>query len=182
MKKSLSFIIILISLISCGNPIANYDNKKDNKLEIITEGTQIVNYGLKSSRVDVNDNYTLKNLWKEIISNKEVYSSSSLTSIIGRFDVKGDYYEDIWEAGRNPRSVLKKCYVYKFENKAYLSAVYWDNKTGIGMRIRYRLIIINDKGEEHAWYGGGGDINILPDKNTDWVKYDFLFGYLKVNI
>ncbi len=50
------------------------------------------------------------------------------------------------------------------------------------MRIRYRLIIINDKGEEHAWYGGGGDINILPYKNTDWVKYDFLFGYLKVNI
>ena len=60
--------------------------------------------------------------------------------------------------------------------------MYWDNKTGVGMRIRYRLIIINDKGEEHAWYGGGEDINILPDKNTDWVKYDFLFGYLKVNI
>ena len=167
MKKSLSFIIILISLISCGNPIANYDNKKDNKLEIITEGIQTVNCGLKSSHVDVNDNNTLTNLWKEITSNK---------------DVKGDYYEDIWEAGRKPRSVFKKCYVYKFENKAYLSAVYWDNKTGVGMRIRYRLIIINDKGEEHAWYGGGEDINILPDKNTDWVKYDFLFGYLKVNI
>ena len=184
MKKSLSFIIILISLISCGNPIANYDNKKDNKLEIITEGIQTVNCGLKSSHVDVNDNNKLKDLWKEITSNKEVYSNSSLnsTSIIGRFDVNGDYYEDIWEAGRKPRSVFKKCYVYKFENKAYLSAVYWDNKTGVGMRIRYRLIIINDKGEEHAWYGGGEDINILPDKNTDWVKYDFLFGYLKINI
>ena len=182
MKKSLSFIIILISLISCGNPIANYDNKKDNKLEIITKGMQTVNCGLKSSHVDVNDNNKLEDLWKETTSNKEVYSSSSLTSIIGRFDVNGDYYEDIWEAGRKPRSVFKKCYVYKFENKAYLSAVYWDNKTGIGMRIRYRLIIINDKGEEHAWYGGGEDINILPDKNTDWIKYDFLFGYLKVNI
>lgn len=184
MKKSLSFIIILISLISCGNPIANYDNKKDNKLEIITEGIRLVNYGLKSSHVDVNDNNTLTNLWKEITSNKEVYSSSSLTPtyIIGRFDVNGNYYENTWEEGRKPRSVFKKCYVYKFENKAYLSAVYWDNKTGIGMRIRYRLIIINDKGEEHAWYGGGGDINILPDKNTEWVKYDFLFGYLKVNI
>lgn len=184
MEKLLSFIIILISLISCGNPIANYDNKKDNKLEIITEGIQTVNCGLKSSRVNVNDNDTLTNLWKEITSNKEVSSSSSLnsTSIIGRFDINGNYYENRWEEGRKPRSVFKKCYVYKFENKAYLSAVYWDNKTGIGMRIRYRLIIINDKGEEHAWYGGGGDINILPDKNTDWVKYDFLFGYLKVNI
>lgn len=184
MKKSLSFIIILISLISCGNPISNYDNKKDNKLEIITEGMQTVNYGLKSYRVDVNDTNKLIDLWKEITSNKEVYSSSSLTStyIIGRFDVNGDYYEDIWEAGRKPRSVFKKCYVYKFENKVYLSAVYLNNKTGVGMRIRYRLIIINDKGEEHAWYGGGEDINILPDKNTDWVKYDFLFGYLKVNI
>ena len=133
MKKSLSFIIILICLISCGNPIANYDNKKDNKLEIITEGIQTVNCGLKSSHVDVNDNNKLIDLWKEITSNKEVYSSSSLTSIIGRFDVNGDYYEDIWEAGRKPRSVFKKCYVYKFENKAYLSAVYWDNKTGVGM-------------------------------------------------
>lgn len=94
MKKSLSFIIILISLISCGNPIANYDNKKDNKLEIITEGTQIVNYGLKSSHVDVNDNNKLTDLWKEITSNKEVYSSSSLTSIIGRFDANSDYIEN----------------------------------------------------------------------------------------
>ena len=179
MKKSLSFIIILISLISCGNPIANYDNKKDNKLEIITEGIRLVNCGLKSSHVDVNDNDTLTNLWKEITSNKEVYSNSSLTptSISGRFDANSDYIEN----GRT-RTQFKKCYVYKFENKAYLSAVYLDNKTGIGMRIRYRLIIINDKGEEHAWYGGGEDINILPDKNTDWVKYDFLFGYLKVNI
>lgn len=99
MKKSLSFIIILICLISCGNPIANYDNKKDNKLEIITEGIQTVNCGLKSSLVDVNDNNTLTNLWKEITSNKEVYSSSSLTStyIIGRFDVNGYYYENEWE-------------------------------------------------------------------------------------
>ena len=179
MKKSLSFIIILISLISCGNPISNYDNKKDNKLEIITEGIRLVNYGLKSSHVDVNDTNKLIDLWKEITSNKEVYSSSSLTptSISGRFDANSDYIEN----GRT-RTIFKKCYVYKFENKAYLSAVYWDNKTGIGMRIRYRLIIINDKGEEHAWYGGGEDINILPDKNTDWVKYDFLFGYLKVNI
>ena len=100
MKKSLSFIIILISLISCGNPIANYDNKKDNKLEIITEGIRLVNYGLKSSHVDVNDNNKLTDLWKEITSNKEVYSSSSLTSIIGRFDVNGYYYENEWEEGR----------------------------------------------------------------------------------
>ena len=55
MKKSLSFIIILISLISCGNPISNYDNKKDNKLEIITEGIQTDKSGLKSSHVEVND-------------------------------------------------------------------------------------------------------------------------------
>lgn len=109
MKKSLSFIIILISLISCGNPIANYDNKKDNKLEIITEGIRLVNYGLKSSHVDVNDNNKLTDLWKEITSNKEVYSSSSLTptSISGRFDVNGNYYENKWEDGRKPRSVLK---------------------------------------------------------------------------
>lgn len=111
MKKSLSFIIILISLISCGNPIANYDNKKDNKLEIITEGIQTVNCGLKSSHVDVNDNNKLIDLWKEITSNKEVYSSSSLnsTSIIGRFDANSDYIEN----GRT-RTKFKKCYVYKF--------------------------------------------------------------------
>ena len=176
MKKSLSFIIILISLISCGNPISNYDNKKDNKLEIITEGIRLVNYGLKSYRVDVNDNNKLTDLWKEITSNKEVYSSSSLnsTSIIGRFDANSDYIEN----GRT-RTKFKKCYVYKFENKAYLSAVYWDNKTGIGMRIRYRLIIINDKGEEHAWYGGGRDRNNIPNENTAWTYYTFRFGYLK---
>lgn len=179
MKKLLSFIIVICVLISCSNKSTEPDNndKKNNQLKIITEGTQTVNYGLKSSSLNVTDSAALETLWRGMTSNKNVYSNSSLTSISGKFDANSDYIEN----GRT-RTKFKKCYVYKFENKAYLSAVYWDNKTGVGMRIRYRLIIINDKGEEHAWYGGGEDINILPDKNTDWVKYDFLFGYLKVNI
>ena len=179
MKRLFSLIIILAFLISCGNSLTDFNNKKDNQLKIITEGTKLVNYGLKSSFVNITNNSELESLWKGMTTNKNIYSSSSSTFPSGRFDANADYYEDKWEAGKKARAVFKKCYVYMFENKAYLSAVYWDNKTGVGMRIRYRLLIINDKGEEHAWYGGGGDINILPNENTEWVKYDFLFGYLK---
>ena len=176
MKKLLSFIIVICVLISCSNQSTEPDNndKKNNQLKIITEGTQIVNYGLKSSSVNVTDSAALETLWKGMTSNKEVYSNSSLTSISGKFDANSDYIEN-----GSTRTIFKKCYVYMFEDKAYLSAVYLDNKTSSGMSMRFRLIIINDKGEEHAWYGGGEDINILPDENTDWVKYNFLFGYLK---
>ena len=49
MKKLLSFIIVICVLISCSNQSTEPDNndKKNNQLEIITEGTQTVNYGLK---------------------------------------------------------------------------------------------------------------------------------------
>lgn len=47
------------------------------------------------------------------------------------------------------------------------------------MDIRYRLIIIDEKGIEQAWYGGGIDENVLPNENTTWTKYGFVFGYLK---
>lgn len=176
MKKLFSFIIVICVLISCSNQSTEPDNnnKKNNQLKIITEGTQTVNYGLKSSSVDVTNSAELEALWRGMTSNKNVYSNSSLTSIRGNFDANSDYIEN-----GSTRTIFKKCYVYMFEDKAYLSAVYWDNKTGLGQSMRFRLIIINDKGEEHAWYGGGEDINILPDENTDWVKYNFLFGYLK---
>ncbi len=176
MKKLFSFIIVICVLISCSNQSTEPDNndKKNNQLKIITEGTQIVNYGLKSSSVNVTDSAALETLWRGMTSNKNVYSYSSPTSISGKFDANSDYIEN-----GITRTIFKKCYVYMFEDKAYLSAVYLDNKTSSGMSIRFRLIIINDKGEEHAWYGGGEDINILPDENTDWVKYNFLFGYLK---
>lgn len=176
MKKLLSFIIVICVLISCSNQSTEPDNnnKKNNQLKIITEGTQIINYGSKSSSVNVTNSAALEALWKGMTSNKNVYSNSSPTSISGKFDANSDYIEN-----GSTRTIFKKCYVYMFEDKAYLSAVYWDNKTGLGQSMRFRLIIINDKGEEHAWYGGGEDINILPDENTDWVKYNSLFGYLK---
>lgn len=49
------------------------------------------------------------------------------------------------------------------------------------MLIRYRLIIIDEEGVEQAWYGGGSDENVIPDEKTsDWVKYWWPFGYIKL--
>ena len=49
------------------------------------------------------------------------------------------------------------------------------------MLIRYRLIIVDEDGAEQAWYGGGSSESAIPDENTtDWVKYWFVFGYIKL--
>lgn len=177
MNRFFSLIVILSLLISCGkqaNQSTNPDNNKE--LKMITEGQQTVNYGSKSSLVDVSNIEELNRLWKEMTANKTVFSSSNYSEEKGKFD-SGANYSDNGTA--EIRTKFINSAVYSYNEKIYLAAIYWDNQTGTGMEIRYRLIIIDEKGIEQAWYGGGGDENVLPNENTAWTKYGFIFGYLK---
>lgn len=123
----------------------------------------------------------IEELWKNMVKNKIIYATSSYNTITGEFREDANYYEEKWENGTSARTVFQRCMVCKYNGKNYIAGVYWDNKTGVGMLIRYRLIIIDEQGIEQAWYGGGSDANAIPDEKTsDWVKYWWPFGYLKL--
>lgn len=178
-KTKLFFLIAMLSFaISCSNPAT--------KPNLITENTSKV-YGYKTvyyGNKTLTDNITqdkIETLWKEMIKNKEVYNTSSYSSVTGNFKSDANYYENKWNSGNTPRTEFRKCTLMKYNDKEYIAAIYWDNQTGVGMQERYRLIVIDENGTEHAWYGGGGNSDILPDDNTKWTKYYFVFGYIKLD-
>ncbi|MBW5410837.1 hypothetical protein E6A50_10705 [Brachyspira hampsonii] len=175
-KKSYLLIIIFAVIISCSNPSTN-PNNNTYSIKAITSGIHTIQYGSKTSEIDVTDEAQLKNLWFNLVGGQTVYEANDYADAIGNFDNNANYYDNTDKV--NIRTKFVECGVYEYNNKKYLAAVYWDNKTGTGMTVRYRLIIIDENGAEQAWYGGGNDESIIPDENTLWTKYDFTFGYLK---
>ena len=175
-QKSYLIIIIFSLIISCSNPSTNPDDNSTPSIKAVTSGVHSIQYGSKTSEVDVSDKAQLKTLWLNLVGGQLVYKSKYDSIESGKFDADGNYYDTGNEA---IRTKFIECAVYEYNNKKYLAAIYWDNQTGVGMQIRYRLIITDENGAELAWYGGGTDENVIPDENTQWTKYDFNFGYLK---
>ena len=194
MKNKLKFLttifIILIISISCAQKSATdprqeaanetADKESVSGIEIGNGYKGTIYYGNQSFSGEITQ-AKIEELWKNMVANKIIYETSSYTTITGQFKEDASYYETKWENGTSARTVFKRCMLCKYNGKNYIAGVYWDNKTGIGMLIRYRLIIIDEEGVEQAWYGGGSDENVIPDENTsDWVKYWWPFGYIKL--
>lgn len=188
----ITIISILILSISCGNSMTDSTNggNGENNGGNISGGGETnsggnttvkttVHYGSQSAMIDTSNYEEVKKLWLEVFANKDIYSSEQLNTKTGWTDANGNYLENTWESGKSPRTEHRTNVVINFDNKNYIAGIYWDNKTGIGMQIRYRLIVIDDAGVEHAWYRGGSDANIIPNENTTWTYYTFRFGYLK---
>lgn len=179
MRKYLIIIFLLVT--SCSNNSTSPDNNNNNNsssVKAVTSGVYTIQYGSKTAEVNVQDKANLKTLYIGLAAGKTIYKSNDYTDINGHIDAEGNYCD----IGNNAiRTKFVECAVYEYNNKKYLAVIYWDNKTGIGMQERYRLIITDENGAEEAWYGGGGDENVIPDENTSWVKYNFVFGYLKLN-
>ena len=179
-KKSYLLIIIFSLIISCSNPSTNPDNNNQNtssSVKAVTSGVHTIQYGSKTSEIDAADKDGLKTLWINLVNGKNVYKANDYKVIAGNFDNNANYYDSA--DTENIRTKFIECGVYEYNSKKYLAAIYWDNKTGVGMEARYRLIIVDENGAEQAWYGGGSDESVIPDENTQWTKYDFVFGYLK---
>ena len=170
-------LILLLSSISCGKTITEPDNNSNTNKTIKIEYPIDLNYGSKVSTI--NNYKELESLWRETVSGKIIYADKSYSAITGEFKNDASYYEDGWESGNTERTKFLKCAAKELNGKNYIAGIYWDNKTGVGMLERYRLIVIDDAGVEQAWYGGGGDSNMQPNENTEWTKYDFVFGYLE---
>lgn len=182
MKKLYLLILIFSLIISCSNPTTNpnnnNNNNNNNSVKAVASGMHTVHYGSKTSEVNAANKTDLKNLWLDLVRDKDVYKSKHDNKESGKFDREGNYYDISDES--NIRTKIIECWVYEYNNKKYLAGVYWDEKTGVGMQIRYRLIMVDADGTIMAWYGGGSDESVKPNENTsDWVKYDFPFGYLQ---
>ena len=181
-KKSYLLIIIFSLIVSCSNPSTNPDNNNNNNnntssVKAVTSGVHTIQYGSKTSEIDVADKANLQNLWFNLVKGQTVYKANDYKVIAGNFDNNANYYDSADTA--NIRTKFIECGVYEYNSKKYLAAIYWDNETDVGKEIRYRLIIVDENGAEQAWYGGGSDEAVKPDENTQWVKYGFVFGYIK---
>lgn len=179
MRKYLIIIFLLVT--SCSNNSTSPDNNNNNNsssVKAVTSGIYTIQYGSKTAEVNVQDKAKLKTLYIGLAAGKTIYKSNDYTDISGHIDAEGNYCD----IGNNAiRTKFVECAVYEYNNKKYLAVIYWDNKTGVGMQERYRLIITDENGAEQAWYGGGGDENVIPDEKTsDWVKYWWPFGYIKL--
>ncbi len=189
-KVIITILAILVISVSCGpksatDPRQENDNETTDKesisvVEIGNGYNGTVYYGNQSYTGEITQQ-KIEELWKLFVANKTIYETSSYTTVTGQFKDDANYYEDNWENGTSPRTVFKRCMVCTYNGKNYIAGIYWDNKTGVGMLIRYRLIITDEEGAEQSWYGGGSDENIIPDEKTsDWVKYWWPLGYLKL--
>lgn len=178
-KKSYLLIIIFALIISCSNPSTNPDNNNNqntsSSIKAVTSGVHTIQYGSQTSEIDVTDEAKLKDLWLGLVGEENVYTANDYKVIAGNFDNNANYYDSADKT--SIRTEFIECGVYEYNSKKYLAAVYWDNKNT--MPSAYRLIIIDETGTEQAWYGGGSDESVIPDANTQWTKYNFVFGYLK---
>ncbi|MEI0490507.1 hypothetical protein [Brachyspira pulli] len=181
-KILLTLLTALILAVSCAknNPNDPTNNGSENGG---TGGgtTASIHYGSKSAEVNTADQAKLKELWVGLVANQFVYYSAEYTYKSGKFDAEGNYH-DIGEDYENPKPEVRTKYIknttYEYNGKVYLAGIYWDNQNS-GTYNGYRLILIDEKGAEQAWYGGGSDPNVIPDENTQWTKYDSPFGYIK---
>lgn len=178
--KKLYLLILIFSVFACSNPLMNPSGNNQNisSVRAVTFGKHNCLYGNKKEELNAADKDILKSKWTNFISLKDVYEYKNCYRKIGFFDKDGNYFDD---NTINPRTIITDLGVYEYNNKKYLAGIYWDNKAGTGMYARYRLIIIDEEGRELAFYGGGSDNKVKPDQNTQWIKYDFIFGYLKLN-
>ena len=170
-------LILLLSFISCGKTITEPDNNSNTNNTIKIEYPIYLNYGSNGSTIN---NYgELESLWRNMVSGKTIYKDNLYSAITGEFKNDASYYEEKYESGNKARTELIKCAAKELDGKNYIAGVYYDNYNQYNMPNDWRLIVISDDGTEHAWYGGGRDRNNIPDDNTEWTKYDFVFGYLK---
>ena len=178
-KKSYLLIIIFALIISCSNPSTNPDNNNNqntsSSVNAVTSGVHTIQYGTKTSEIDVTDKANLQTLWLALVGGQTVYKAKDYASASGNFDNNANYYDNTDKV--NIRTKFIECGVYEYNSKKYLAGIYWDKKNT--MPSAYRLIIIDETGTEQAWYGGGSDESVIPDANTQWTKYNFVFGYLK---
>ncbi len=185
-KFFITLITILILSISCGNPMTDAtDVKNDDNVDIDTNNTNtvVLYYANKSTNVVIANitDEELKNLWLDIFANKKIYGDKKMTKQAdgARTDENANYYENKTDSGKSARTSFIKAGITKFRGKLYLCAYYWDNFFAYGGHSNWRKIIVSSDLEEIAYWGPVTEKENVPtDFNSGWTRYPGIWGYV----
>lgn len=163
--KNLILLLILVLIISCGNPMNPPKNDNEKGKVIITEADKTYEVRMGSNVTNIKPS-EMTNAWKDYIGGKKVSHW-----MYNRYFEKGtgNYREDDFSKDK-PRA---KCYgasIRSNNDTLYLMGVYYNYDTK-GMPNNWMLIYIQSDGQERGYYGGGKDENKKPDSSTVWTHY-----------
>ncbi|MEI0532225.1 hypothetical protein R4I97_11765 [Brachyspira pilosicoli] len=180
-KILLTLLMSLALAVSCASPTDPTD--QNNQQIVISPGVGSRGYRFVADEAILNLDWTNQNKadyfktnWMNTFTNQTIYKEAALTTITGYTDAEANYYDK----ANYPDTVRTR---FKFvtnvtdNGKEYIGAVYYDEGSYFGNL--WRLIYITENGEEQAFWGNGNnDPNTVP---TSWSKYNFFFGYIKIN-
>lgn len=127
----------------------------------------------------------LRKIWRNSFFDRTIYSSSAMTSITGRTDTNGNYYDS-----RSPttiRTSFRGVGLTTYQGRITVCGIYYDETYGFGNR--WRKIIVTPEYVEQAAYGSAnittnsdGSLQSPPANfffDTGFVWYNFIFGVME---
>lgn len=168
--KNLILLLILVLIISCGNPMNPPKNDNEKGKVIITEANETYKVRMGSIEKEIKPS-EMTNAWKNYIGGKKLSTGNNW-----RFEKNGDYWEDSYSKTTQRATLVGAAIKEATDGETYLMGMYYNHKmvftTG---GAQFMLIYITSDGTEKGYYGGGKDEKKLPDNSTEWHPYDSFF-------
>lgn len=168
--KNLILLLILVLIISCGNPMNPPKNDNEKGKVIITEADKTYKVRMGSIVTNIKPSDTT-NAWKNYIGGKKLSTGNNW-----RFEKNGDYWEDSYSKTTQRATLVGAAIKEATDRETYLMGMYYNHKmvftTG---GAQFMLIYITSDGTEKGYYGGGREPQPLPDYSTEWHPYDSFF-------
>lgn len=168
--KNLILLLILVLIISCGNPMNPPKNNNEKGKVIITEADKTYEVRMGSIVTNIKPSDTT-NAWKNYIGGKKLSTGNNW-----RFEKNGDYWEDSYSKTTQRATLIGAAIKEATDGETYLMGMYYNHKmVFITGGAQFMLIYITSDGTEKGYYGGGREPQPLPDYSTEWHPYDSFF-------
>ena len=168
--KNLILLLILVLIISCGNPMNPPKNNNEKGKVIITEANETYTVRMGSIVTNIKSS-DMTNTWKNYIGGKKLSTGNNW-----RFEKNGDYWEDSYSKTTQRATLVGAAIKEATDGETYLMGMYYNHKmVFITGGAQFMLIYITSDGTEKGYYGGGREPQPLPDYSTEWHPYDSFF-------
>ena len=180
-------IIISVSLIASCNKSTNpsYESSLRSVINTTTNTNLMTVWcGPNQYKIAVSQESLLK-IWRDAFCNKTIYGQAAMTSITGKTDSLGNYYDNANQT--RIRTSFRGVGLTTYQGRATVCGVYYDEVSSFGNR--WRKIIVTPTYVEQAWYGAyipatnnDGSLQDYPADfffDTNWVIYTFIFGVME---
>ena len=168
--KNLILLLILVLIISCGNPMNPPKNDNEKGKVIITEANETYKVRMGSIEKEIKPS-EMTNAWKNYIGGKKLSTGNNW-----RFEKNGDYWEDSYSKTTQRATLVGAAIKEATDGETYLMGMYYNHKMVFATGgAQFMLIYITSDGTEKGYYGGGREPQPLPDYSTEWHPYDSFF-------